>query len=132
MRRKGSAPSSKSASQSGRTRRPMTDKQCTMREAIGRHVPDGASVVLGTALESLIPFAAGHELIRQRRRDLTLIAPVSDMLFDQLIGAGCVRRIIAAWVGNVSAGLGHNYRRAVEQDVPHAITVEDHSNYSAS
>ena len=99
-----------------------------MREAVARFVPDGASVCLGTALEGLIPFAAGHELIRQRRRGLTLIGPISDMLFDQLVGAGCVRRIIAAWVGNVSAGLGHNYRRAVETGVPAPIEVEDHSN----
>src|SRR5215831_14023340 len=90
----------------------------TMREAIARFVPDGASVCMNTALEALIPCAAGHEIIRQRRRDLTLIGPISDMLFDQLVGAGCVRRIVAAWVGNVSAGLGHNYRRAVERGTP--------------
>jgi glutaconate CoA-transferase subunit A len=101
-----------------------------MQEAVARFVPDGASVCMGTALEALIPFAAGHELIRQRRRDLTLIGPISDILFDQMIGAGCVRRIVAAWVGNVSAGLGHNYRRAVEHGVPHPIAVEDHSNLS--
>ncbi len=100
----------------------------SMRDAVARFVPDGASVCMGAALEALIPFAAGHELIRQRRRELTLIGPISDMLFDQLIGAGCARRIISAWVGNVSAGLGHNYRRAVEQKVPAAIEVEDHSN----
>lgn len=100
----------------------------SMREAIARFVPDGASVCMGTALEGLIPFAAGHELIRQRRRDLTLIGPISDILFDQLIGAGCVRRVIAAWVGNVSAGLGHNYRRAVEQRIPAPLEVLDHSN----
>jgi glutaconate CoA-transferase subunit A len=99
-----------------------------MHEAVARFVPDGASVCMGTALEALIPFAAGHELIRQRRRDLTLVGPISDMLFDQLIAAGCVRRIQAAWVGNVSSGLGHNYRRAVERGVPHPIEVEDHSN----
>ena len=101
-----------------------------MREAISRLVPDGASVAMGTALESLIPFAAGHELIRQRRRDLTLVGPISDTLFDQLIGAGCVARVIAAWVGNVSAGLGHNYRRAAEQSVPRSLEVVDHSNYT--
>ena len=100
----------------------------TMHEAVARFIPDGASVCMGTALEAAIPFAAGHELIRQRRRDLTLIGPISDMLFDQLVGAGCVRRIIAAWVGNVSAGLGHNYRRAVEKGVPAPVEVEDHSN----
>jgi glutaconate CoA-transferase subunit A len=105
-------------------------KLVPMREAIARFVPDGTSICLGTALEALIPFAAGHELIRQRRRDLTLIGPISDMLFDQLVGAGCVGRIVAAWVGNVSAGLGHNYRRAVEQGRPNPIGVEDHSNLS--
>ena len=99
-----------------------------MRDAVARFVPDGASVCMGAALEALIPFAAGHELIRQRRRDLTLIGPISDILFDQLIGAGCVRRVIAAWVGNVSAGLGYNYRRAVEQRIPAPIEVQDHSN----
>jgi glutaconate CoA-transferase subunit A len=102
----------------------------SMREAVARHVPDGASVCMGTALEALIPFAAGHELIRQRRRDLTLIGPISDILFDQLVGAGCVARIAAAWVGNVSAGLGHNYRRAVERGQPRPIEVHDHSNLS--
>ena len=79
-----------------------------MQEAVGRFVPDGASVCMGTALEALIPFAAGHELIRQRRRDPTLVGPISDILFDPLVTAGCVRRIQAAWVGNVSAGFGHN------------------------
>jgi glutaconate CoA-transferase subunit A len=103
-----------------------------MREAIAQFVPDGASVCLNTGIEALIPFAAGHELIRQRRRDLTLIGPISDMLFDQLIGAGCVRRVVAAWVGNVSAGLGHNYRRAVEQGVPAPIEVHDHTNLSVA
>jgi glutaconate CoA-transferase subunit A len=100
----------------------------SMREAIARFVPDGASVCMNTGIEAVIPFAAGHEMIRQGRRGLTLIGPISDMLFDQLVGAGCVRRIIAAWVGNVSAGLGHNYRRAVEHGVPARIDVEDHSN----
>jgi glutaconate CoA-transferase subunit A len=99
-------------------------------EAIQRFVPDGASVVMGTALEALIPFAAGHELIRQHRTDLELIGPISDMLFDQLIGAGCARRITAAWVGNVSAGLGHNYRRAVERGIPVPLELEEHSNFT--
>jgi glutaconate CoA-transferase subunit A len=102
----------------------------TMRDAIAQHVPDGSSVALGLALEALIPFAAGHELIRQKKRDLTLIGPISDILFDQLIGAGCVKTVIAAWVGNVSAGLGYNYRRAAEDGIPHAIRIEDHSNFT--
>ena len=101
-----------------------------LAEAIGRFAPDGASVVMGTCLESMIPFAAGHEMIRQGRRDLTLVGPIADILFDQLIGAGCVARIQAAWVGNVSAGLGYAYRRATEQDVPRPIAVEDYTNYT--
>jgi glutaconate CoA-transferase subunit A len=108
----------------------MTPKTMTLDEAIDRFVPYGASVVMGTALESLIPFAAGHQLIRRHRTDLELIGPISDMLFDQLIGAGCVRRVTAAWVGNVSAGLGHNYRRAVEHGIPRRIELEEHSNFS--
>ncbi len=103
-----------------------------MREAIAQFVPSGSSVVMGAALEALIPFAAGHEIIRQRVRDLTLVGPISDILFDQLIGAGCAKKIVAAWVGNVSAGLGHNYRRACEQGIPHRLEVWDHSNFTIS
>lgn len=107
-------------------------KVLQMGEAIRRFVPDGATLAMGTALEAAIPFAAGHELIRQSRQDLTLVGPISDMLFDQLIGAGCVRRICAAWVGNVSEGLGHCYRRAAERGEPRAIEILDHSNLSIS
>ena len=67
-------------------------KRTSMSEAIARYVPDGSSVAIGLALEPLIPFAAGHEIIRQRRQNLTLIGPISDILFDQLIGAGCVEK----------------------------------------
>lgn len=107
-------------------------KIMTMCDAVARFVPHGSSVVMGAALESLIPFAAGHEIIRRQVCDLTLIGPISDILFDQLIGAGCVRKVIAAWVGNVSAGLGHNYRRACEQGIPHRLEVIDHSNFTIS
>jgi glutaconate CoA-transferase subunit A len=80
---------------------------------------------MGLCLEALIPFAAGHEIMRQRKRGLTLIGPISDMLFDQLIGAGCAHRVQAAWVGNVITGSGYNFRRAVESG---GLRVEDHSN----
>lgn len=112
--------------------RGMKNKQMTMGEAIAEFVPDGSSVVMGAALESLIPFAAGHAIIRAGVRDLTLVGPISDTLFDQLIGAGCVKRVEAAWVGNVSAGLGHNYRRAVEEQIPARLEVRDHSNFTIS
>lgn len=108
------------------------NKLMTMRDAIAQFVPDGSTVVMGAALESLIPFAAGHEMIRQHKRDLALVGPISDLLFDQLIGAGCVTKIMAAWVGNVSAGLAHNYRRATEQGIPHFIEIIDHSNFTIS
>jgi glutaconate CoA-transferase, subunit A len=86
----------------------------SMRDAISEFVPDGSSVALGLQLEQMIPFAAGHEMIRQKKRDLRLIGPISDCLFDQLIGAGCVKDIVAAWVGNVMMGQAYNFRRAVE------------------
>lgn len=106
------------------------DKVRTLHDAIAVDVHDGMAIAMGCALESLIPFAAGHEIIRQNRKDLTLIAPISDMQFDQLIGAGCVSKIIASWVGNVAAGLGHNYRRAAESGIPHPIEIEEHSNFT--
>jgi glutaconate CoA-transferase subunit A len=86
-----------------------------MHDAIADLVPDGASVALGLQLEQMIPFAAGHEIIRQKKRGLTLIGPISDTLFDQIIGAGCAEKVIAAWVGNVMMGSAYNFRRAVEQ-----------------
>jgi glutaconate CoA-transferase subunit A len=106
------------------------DKLRSLREAIALEVDDGISIAMGCALESLIPFAASHEIIRQRKRDLTLIGPISDMQFDQMIGAGCARKIIASWVGNVAAGLGHNYRRAAEACIPNPIEIEEHSNFT--
>jgi len=98
-----------------------------MRDAIADFVPDGASVAMGLQMEQMVPFAAGHEIIRQKKRDLTLIGPISDILFDQLIGAGCVKQIIAAWVGNVMMGSAYNFRRAVEQD---GMKVFNMTNFS--
>ena len=103
----------------------IRSKLTHLSEAIDRLVPDGSAVAAGLCLEAMIPFAAGREIMRRRKRDLTLIGPISDMLFDQLIGAGCVRRVRAAWVGNVITGSGYNFRRAVESG---ALAVEDHSN----
>lgn len=91
-------------------------KLMSMRDAVAELVPDGAKVALGLQMEQMIPFAAGHEMIRQGKRDLTLIGPISDTLFDQLIGAGCVKDVMAAWVGNVMMGSAYNFRRAVEQE----------------
>ncbi len=100
-------------------------KLLTLSEAIERFIPDGTSVAMGLSLESLIPFSAAHEIIRQHKHNLTLIGPISDMLFDQLIGAGCVGEIRAAWVGNVITGSGYNFRRGIETG---SLKIEDHSN----
>jgi glutaconate CoA-transferase subunit A len=100
-----------------------------MSEAIGEFVQDGASVALGLQLEQMIPFAAGHEIIRQRKRDLTLIGPISDILFDQMIAAGCVREIVAAWVGNVMMGSAYNFRHAVESG---AVKVTNMTNFTVA
>ena len=108
----------------------MRDKIQTLKEAISIHVKNGDSIVLGACLEPMIPFAAAHEIIRQEKKELTVIAPISDILFDMLIGAGNVKKVTAAWVGNVSAGLGHNYRRSIEKGIPHRVEIEDHSNFS--
>ncbi len=105
-------------------------KLMSMRDAVAQHIPSGAMVLLGAQMEQMIPFAAGHELIRQGRRDLTLVGPISDILFDQLIGAGCASKIMAAWVGNVSAGVAYCLRRAVEQGIPRRVDVTDYSNFT--
>src|SRR5581483_7979088 len=102
-------------------------KLTTMHDAISQHVPDGASVAMGLQLEQMIPFAAGHEIIRQKRRGLTLIGPISDILFDQLVAAGCVEKIVAAWVGNVMMGQAYNFRRAAETE---AIRVFNMTNFT--
>jgi glutaconate CoA-transferase, subunit A len=105
-------------------------KLTTMQEAMARHVPSGSMIVLGTQLAQMIPFAAGHELIRQGKRDLTLVGPASDILFDQMIGAGCVSRVMASWIGNLTAGTGYCYRRAVERQIPQRLDTVDYTNFT--
>ena len=99
-----------------------------LERAVSRIDP-GSTVAAGLALEHAIPFAAGHELLRQGTDGLTMVGPISDLLFDQLIGGGAVDAVRAAWVGNVSAGTGYRFREAVESG---AIEVEDHSNFSVA
>ena len=108
----------------------MPEKLCPLDQAIRDHVPSGSSVVLGACLEPDIPFAATYEIIRQRITGLDVIAPISDASTDMLIGAGCVSQVTGAWVGNVSGGLGHNYRRAFENRDEPAVRLKDHSNFS--
>src|SRR5712675_180535 len=109
-------------------------KVLTMHQAIAEYVPDGSSVALGLQMEQMIPFAAGHEIIRQKKRGLRLIGPISDILFDQLIGAGCVKDVVAAWVGNVMMGSAYNFRHAAEVENPgtpgEKLRVFDMTNFS--
>src|SRR6266704_1825404 len=88
-------------------------------------------VSLAVAMEGfthLIPFAAGHEVIRQRRRDLTLIRMTPDLIYDQLIGAGCARKLIFSWGGNPGVGSLHRFRDAVEHSWPVPLELEEHSH----
>ncbi|WP_435590747.1 CoA transferase subunit A [Nocardia sp. bgisy118] len=103
-------------------------KQLTMREAVAAFVDDGATVAL-EGFTHLIPVAAGHELIRQRRRDLTLVRMTPDIVFDQLIAAGAARKMIFSFTGNSSVGSLHAIRRAVEHREPRGIEIEEYSHF---
>lgn len=99
----------------------------SMPEAM-RLVRDGDSVVM-EGFTHLIPFAAGHELIRQRRKDLTLIRLTPDLIFDQMIAAGCGRKLIFSWAGNPGVGALYAFRRAVEQGKPGRLEIEEYSHF---
>ena len=103
-------------------------KLISMSEAVERYVLNGSSITMSTFMEQMIIYSAAHEIIRQRRKNLTLIGPISDLLFDQIIGAGCVSEVKAAWVGNVMMGSAYQFRRAIEEAVPNKIKMTDYSN----
>src|SRR5438445_4791609 len=88
-------------------------KVMPMRDAVARFVHDGDTVVI-EGFTHLICFAGGHEIIRQRRRDLTLARLTPDLIYDQMIGAGCARKLVFSWAGNPGVGSLHAFRRAVE------------------
>ena len=96
-------------------------------EAVAAHVRDGDTVVL-EGFTHLIPFAAGHEIIRQGRRDLTLIRMTPDLIYDQMIGMGCARKLVFSWGGNPGVGSLHRLRDAVEQRWPQPLEIEEHSH----
>jgi glutaconate CoA-transferase subunit A len=105
----------------------MTGKLLSMNDAIARYVSDGDTIVI-EGFTHLICFAAGHEIIRQRRRDLTLCRLTPDLIYDQMIGAGCARKLVFSWAGNPGAGPLYALRRAVEQSVPRALELEEYSH----
>jgi glutaconate CoA-transferase, subunit A len=98
-----------------------------LSEAVRELVRDGDVVAL-EGFTHLIPHAAGHELIRQRRRDLTLVRMTPDVVYDQLIGMGCARRLVFSWGGNPGVGSLHRLRDAVEHDWPAPLELEEHSH----
>jgi len=98
-----------------------------LNEAISELVHDGDVVAL-EGFTHLIPHAAGHELIRQERRDLTLVRMTPDIVYDQLIGMGCARKLIFSWGGNPGVGSLHRLRDAVEHDWPAPLELEEHSH----
>jgi glutaconate CoA-transferase subunit A len=98
-----------------------------MREAIAAHVHDGDTVVI-EGFTHLICFAAGHEIIRQRRRELTLCRLTPDLIYDQMIAAGCAGKLVFSWAGNPGAGSLHAFRRAVEKGEP-PLEIEEYSHF---
>ena len=102
-------------------------KVCSLRDAIADLVRSGNRVAL-EGFTHLIPFAAGHEIIRQRITDLTLVRMTPDLLYDQMIGAGCARKLVFSWGGNPGVGSLHRLRDAVEQGWPNPLEIEEHSH----
>jgi glutaconate CoA-transferase subunit A len=100
---------------------------CSLTEAIADAVHDG-DVVAMEGFTHLIPFAAGHEVIRQGRRDLTLVRMTPDLIYDQLIGAGCAAKLIFSWGGNPGVGSLHRLRDAVEHGWPRPLAIEEYSH----
>lgn len=103
----------------------MTSKVTDLSVAVREHVHDGNLLVM-EGFTHLIPFAAAHEVIRQGRRDLTLARLTPDVIYDQLIGAGCCRKLVFSWAGNPGIGALHAFRRAVEAGV---LEIEEYSHF---
>jgi glutaconate CoA-transferase subunit A len=99
----------------------------SLAEAVALAIRDGDTVAM-EGFTHLIPHAAGHEVIRQRRRDLTLVRMTPDVIYDQLIGAGCARKLVFSWGGNPGVGSLHRFRDAVQNSWPRPLELEEHSH----
>lgn len=102
-------------------------KIMTLKEAIKTYVEDG-SVISMEGFTHLIPFAAGHEIIRQKKKNLTLIRMTPDLIYDQMIGAGCASKLIFSWGGNPGVGSLHRFREAVQSGYPLPLEIEEHGH----
>lgn len=103
------------------------DRFLTLADAIAAHVHDGDTVA-AEGFTHLIPFAAAHEIIRQERRSLTLVRMTPDIIYDQMIGAGCAAKLVFSWAGNPGVGSLHRLRDAVEHGWPRSLALEEHSH----
>ena len=99
----------------------------SLRDAVSELVHDGDAVAL-EGFTHLIPFAAGHELIRQGRRNLTLIRMTPDLIYDQMIGMGCASKLVFSWGGNPGVGSLHRFRDAIQSSWPAPLEIEEHSH----
>lgn len=108
--------------------RTNTDKLTSMREAIATYVGDNSSVAI-EGFTGFICFAAGHEIIRQQRRNLTLIRMTPDLVYDQMIAAGTASKLVFSYMGNPGVGSLYCIRRAVEKGIPCALALEEYSHY---
>lgn len=106
----------------------MRDKRLSMREAIATYVSDGTSVAI-EGFTAFICFAAGHEIIRQHRRDLVLVRMTPDVIYDQMVAAGVARKLVFSYLGNPGVGPLHCVRRAVERQIPGPLQIEEYSHY---
>src|SRR5215813_1980558 len=105
----------------------MLAQLTTLAEGVAALVRDGDTVAL-EGFTHLIPVAAGQEIIRQRRRDLTLVRMTPDIVYDQMIGAGCARALIFSWGGNPGVGSLHRLREALQDGWPAPLRIEEHSH----
>jgi len=106
----------------------VSGKLIPMKEAVSRFVSDGDSLVI-EGFTHLICFAAAHEIIRQGKRGLTLCRMTPDLIYDQMIGAGCARKVVFSWAGNPGAGPLYAFRRAVEKGIPNRVEIEEYTHF---
>jgi glutaconate CoA-transferase subunit A len=106
----------------------VTSKVASMRDAVAELVRDGDTVAI-EGFTHLICFAAGHEIIRQRRRELTLCRMTPDVIYDQMVGAGVARKLVFSWLGNPGVGSLHAVRRRIERADPEPLEIEEYSHF---
>jgi glutaconate CoA-transferase subunit A len=108
-----------------------SSKTMDMKEAVSKFVKDGETVYLA-GFTHMIPFAAGHEIIRQKRKDLTLCRATPDIIYDQMIAAGCGKKLVFSYAGNPGVGSLRCFRRALEKGVPKPIEIEEYTHFGLS